>query len=262
MTEIRLGFESRGEAARLATVTVDNPGKLNILDPAGIAALERTFSGLAADETLCVAVLRGEGHRAFIGGADIRTMATLDPETARAFITGLHHACAAIRNLPVPVIARIEGYALGAGLEIAASCDLRIAADTARFGMPEVKIGIPSVIEAALLPRLIGWGRARWLIYTGDMIDAAEAERWGLVERAVSSMDLDAAVEGCVSAILAAGPRAIRSQKALIREWERLPLSDAITRGIDVFAEAYASPEPVERMAAFLREKKRRSRGA
>jgi enoyl-CoA hydratase/carnithine racemase len=260
MTEIRLDLESRGAAGRLAIVTVDNPGKLNILDPAGIAALERTFSALASDETLRVAVLRGEGRRAFIGGADIRAMATLDPETARAFITGLHRACAAIRNLPVPVIARIEGYALGAGLEIAASCDLRIAADTARFGMPEVKVGIPSVIEAALLPRLIGWGRARWLVYTGEMIDAVTAERWGLVERIVPSADLDAAVESCISAILAGGPRAIRLQKALIADWERQTLSEAIASGIDAFAEAYAGPEPAERMAAFLREKERRSR--
>ena len=255
MTGIRLEVENRGETGRVATVTVDNPEKLNILDPAGIAALERTFDGLAADETLRVVVLRGAGSRAFIGGADIRAMASLEPESARAFITGLHRACDAIRNLPVPVIARIEGYALGAGLEIAASCDLRIASDTARFGMPEVKVGIPSVIEAALLPRLIGWGRARYLLYTGETIGAAEAERWGLVERVVASSELDTAVESCVGAILAAGPRAIRLQKSLIREWERLPLSEAIARGVDAFAEAYARPEPGSRMAAFLGKK-------
>jgi len=253
MTEIRLGVEDRGDVGRLATVTVDNPGKLNILDPAGMASLERIFVGLAADEALRAVVLRGAGNRAFIGGADIRTMATLEPESARAFITGLHRACDAIRNLPVPVIARIEGYALGAGLEIAASCDIRIAADTARFGMPEVKVGIPSVIEAALLPRLVGWGRARYLLYTAEVIDAAEAERWGLAERVATASDLEAAVEGCVAAILAAGPRAIRLQKALIREWEGLGLTQAIERGIDAFSEAYTTPEPPERMAAFLR---------
>jgi enoyl-CoA hydratase/carnithine racemase len=152
----------------------------------------------------------------------------------------------------VPVIARIEGYALGAGLEIAASCDLRIAADTATFGMPELKVGIPSVIEAALLPRLIGWGRARWLLYSGEMIGAERAGRWGLVERVVSSSELEAAVETCVASILAAGPRAIRLQKTLVREWESLSLSDAIARGIDAFAEAYTTREPRERMSAFL----------
>ena len=252
MTEVRVEIEDRGETGRVATVTVDHLAKLNILDPAGIAALERTFDGLAVDNTLRAAILRGAGDRAFIGGADIRAMATLEPESARAFITGLHRACAAIRNLPVPVIARIEGYALGAGLEVAAACDVRIASGTARFGMPEVKVGIPSVIEAALLPRLVGWGRARYLLYTGEIIDATTAERWGLVERVVTTSDLDAAVETCVDAILAAGPQAIRLQKALIRDWERLNLDEAIARGVDAFAEAYTGPEPGERMAAFL----------
>jgi len=259
VTEIRLAVEGRGEAGRVATVTVDNPAKLNILDPAGIAALERTLDDLAADEALRVVVLRGAGGRAFIGGADIRAMATLDRESARTFITGLHRACEAIRNLPVPVIARIEGYALGAGLEIAASCDLRVAADTARFGMPEVRVGIPSVIEAALLPRLIGWGRARRLLYTGEIIGAEEADRWGLVERVVAPPDLDAAVEACAAAILAAGPRAIRLQKALIRDWEELSLGDAIERGIHAFADAYATSEPADRMSAFLRKGASRS---
>lgn len=256
MTEIHLAVESRGEAGRIATVTIDNPAKLNILDPAGIAALKRTLDGLAADEALRVVVLRGAGNRAFIGGADIRAMTALGPESARSFITEFHRACASIRRLPVPAIARIEGYALGAGLEIAASCDLRIAADNAKFGMPEVKVGIPSVIEAALLPRLVGWGRARRLLYTGEIIDAGTAERWGLVERVVAADGLDAGVEEWVAAILAAAPRAIRLQKALIGEWEERRLGEAIERGIDAFAEAYTTPEPAKRMAEFLQKNK------
>jgi enoyl-CoA hydratase/carnithine racemase len=253
MTKIRLDIENRADGARVATVTVDRPAKLNILDPAAIAALERAVAGLASDDALRVAVLRGAGGRAFIGGADIEAMSTLRPASARGFITQLHRACEAIRRLPVPVIARIEGFALGAGLEIAASCDLRIAADSAKFGMPEVKVGIPSVIEAALLPRLIGWGRARWLLYTGEIIGAEVAESWGLVERVVAPADLDAAVEACVAAILAAGPRAIRLQKSLVGQWEERGLDAAIERGIGAFAEAYATAEPAERMAAFLR---------
>jgi len=260
MTDIRLERQSRGDAGRVATVTVDNRAKLNIVDSAGIAALERAFTELATEETLRAVVLRGAGNRAFIGGADIGAMATLEPESARAFITNLHRACDAVRRLPVPVIARIEGYALGAGLEIAASCDLRIATPSARFGMPEVKVGIPSVIEAALLPRLVGWGRARWLLYTGEIIDAEEAARWGLVERVVPSADLDGALEACLSAILAAGPGAIRLQKALVRDWETLSLGDAIDRGIDAFAQAYATPEPGQRMAAFLGQRKSKGR--
>ena len=202
------------------------------------------------DESVRVCVLRGEGDRAFIGGADIDEMAALDFESARAFITQVHECCAAIRDLPVPVIARCTGYTLGAGLEIAAACDLRIASPTAKFGMPEVKLGIPSVVEAALLPKLIGWGRARRLLLLGEMIDSVEAERWGLVERVAD--DVDAAVEQCVQAILQAGDRAIRLQKQLIRRWEDLPLSHAIEAGIDSFEAAYATNEPRLKMREFL----------
>jgi enoyl-CoA hydratase len=191
---VELRIDDRGAAGRVATLTVANEGKLNILDPPRFAALERSVLGHAADKALRLQVLRGAGDKAFIGGADIRAMAELDSAGARTFITDLHRACDALRRLPVPVIARIEGYALGAGLEVAASCDLRIAAEGAKFGMPEVKVGIPSVIEAALLPQLVGWGRTRRLLYTGETIDSVTAERWGLVERVVAKVDLDVAV--------------------------------------------------------------------
>ncbi|HKW53280.1 MAG TPA: enoyl-CoA hydratase [Stellaceae bacterium] len=245
-------------AGRIAHVTVDHPGKLNILNRALIAALGEQLTALGGDEGLRAVMLRGAGERAFIGGADIRDMAALDEGGAREFITLLHRACDAARRLPVPVIARIEGYALGAGLEVAAACDIRIAAEGARFGMPEVKVGIPSVIEAALLPSLIGWGRTRRLLYTGETIDAAEAARWGLIERYVPKAQLDRAVEEVLGAILACGPRAIRLQKALIREWEDLPLSQAIARGIARFGDAFKTDEPRRMMGAFLAGKARR----
>jgi enoyl-CoA hydratase/carnithine racemase len=244
-------------AGRVAHVTVDHPGKLNILNRALIAALGEQLTALGGDETLRAVVLRGAGERAFIGGADIRDMAALDEASAREFITLLHRACDAARRLPVPVIARIEGYALGAGLEVAAACDIRIAAEGACFGMPELKVGIPSVVEAALLPSLIGWGRTRRLLYTGETIDAAEAERWGLVERCVPKAELDGAVEQTLQAILACGARAIRLQKALIREWEDLPLSQAIARGIARFGDAFKTDEPKRMMGAFLAGKVR-----
>ena len=247
-------------AGRIAHVTVDHPGKLNILDRALIGALGNQLTALGDDESLRAVVLRGAGERAFIGGADIRDMAALDEGSARDFITLLHRACDAVRRLPVPVVARIEGYALGAGLEVAAACDLRIAAEGARFGMPEVKVGIPSVIEAALLPSLIGWGRTRRLLFTGETINAAEAERWGLVECCVPKAELDGVVEQVLEAILACGPHAIRLQKALIREWEDLPLSQAIARGIARFGEAFQTDEPRRMMGAFLAIKARQKK--
>jgi enoyl-CoA hydratase/carnithine racemase len=139
---------------------------------------------------------------------------------------------------------------------VAAACDLRIGADSAVFGMPEVRVGIPSVIEAALLPSLIGWGRTRELLLLGETIDAATALRWGLVERVVPAGELDAAVEACLAALLEAGPRAMRLQKRLIRQWEDLPASAAIAAGIDCFAQAYATDEPSRMMRAFLERRR------
>ncbi len=242
--------------ARIARITVDHPGKLNILNRGLIGELANKVESLAADEGLRALVLTGAGNRAFIGGADIRDLATLDRRTAAPFITALHRACDALRRLPVPVIARIEGYALGAGLEVAAACDLRIAGESARFGMPEVKVGIPSVIEAALLPTLIGWGRTRRLLLTAETIDAETAERWGLIEWRVPAARLDALVDEVLDAVLACGPNAIRLQKALIRDWEDLTLSRAVARGIERFAESFATDEPQQKMQAFLQRRR------
>ena len=242
---------------RVTTITVCNAAKLNVLDSALAEAVTDALHAAGADPGLRAVVLAGEGERAFIGGADIREMAGLTPATGRAFITRLHLLCAAIRALPVPVVARMQGYTLGGGLEVAAACDLRIAAHGSRMGMPEVRMGIPSVIEAALLPQLIGWGRTRRLLFTGETIDTATALAWGFVEEAVPAAELDAAVERVVADILACGPRAIRLQKALIRDWESLAPEAAIERGIDCFADAWTTSEPTDRMAAFLASKQK-----
>lgn len=253
--EVRVTITERGEAGRLALVTVDYERRLNSLTKALLVQLEAAFENLASDHLLRLAVLTGAGERAFIGGANLHELATLTPNDARAFITGVHRACAAIRALPVPVIARVNGYCLGAGLEIAAACDLRLAASHAVFGMPEVKVGLPSVVEAALLPRLVGWGKAAELVYLARTYDAEAAFRMGLVERVVALGDLDAAVEEWVDDLLEAGPRAIRAQKALLRVWEDEPLDGAIEAGIDRLAEAYESDEPKRLIRRFFQRR-------
>jgi enoyl-CoA hydratase len=236
----------------VATLTIDNAAKLNIVNSPLMTELVASVEELGRDASLRAVILTGAGERAFIGGADIREMATLSAATAETFITLVHRSCASLRALPVPVLARIDGYALGAGLEIAAACDLRLASARAVFGMPEVRVGIPSVVEAALLPGLIGWGRTRWLLLTGATIDAAEALRWGLVERVVAPEALDDAVAAALDAILAAGPQALRLQKQLVQDWENLPVGAAIGAGIRVFADAWRSDEPARMMRAFL----------
>lgn len=242
-------------------IVLDRPRKLNAVDRRLAAALRDAFRDCAGDAELRCVVLAGAG-KAFIGGADIREMAELDPAGARAFISGLHEACAAIRACPVPVVAEIGGYCLGGGLEIAAAADIRIAADTAIFGMPEVKVGIPSVIEAALLPSLIGWGRTREILLTGRSFTAQEALHWGFLSAAVPAAELPQAVAGRVAEILEAGPQAVRLQKRLIGRWEEMFQSQAIEAGIDSFAQAYAGgDEPRRMMAAALAAMERRRGG-
>ena len=246
--------EERPEGGHLAHVTIDNIGKLNSLNRELMVEIVNAVAALDNDPQLRLAILSGAGERAFVGGADVGEIAALDHVTARSFITLVHRCCDAFRRLPVPVIARIDGYALGAGLELACACDLRVASERAIFGMPEVRIGIPSVVEAALLPKLIGQGRARRLLLTGETIGAEEALSWGLVDAVAPADHLDEVVERFAISILAAGPRAVRLQKSLILEWEELPTAAAIERGIDCFVGAFDTDEPARMAGALLSE--------
>jgi enoyl-CoA hydratase len=258
---VSIARDDRPEGGHVIRLTIDNAAKLNSLNRALMVEIIDAVTALGDDPRLRLLVVTGAGERAFIGGADIGELAALDQESAREFITLVHHCCDAFRRLPVPVIARIDGYALGAGLELAAACDLRVASDRSVFGMPEVRVGIPSVVEAALLPQLIGYGRARRLLLTGVTIDAEEALAWSLVDAVAPPDRLDAVVERFAAAILAGGPQAIRLQKKLILDWQELPTDAAIARGIDVFAEAYATDEPQRMAGARLAEMQARRGG-
>jgi enoyl-CoA hydratase/carnithine racemase len=251
--DVRL--EQRADGT-IAFLTVDNRAKLNALDRALMTELIAAVKALGARADLRALVLSGAGDKAFIGGASIPEMAALTRDTARDFITLVHRTCDCLRRLPVPVIARIDGYALGAGLEVAVSCDLRVATTRAKFGMPETKVGIPSVVEAALIPQLVGYGRARELLMLGEIIDAETALRWGLVERVVAPEALDAEVEKIIAALLSAGAQAVRSQKALMQQWEKLPADKAIAAGIDAFARAFETDEPARMLSAFAKRKR------
>jgi enoyl-CoA hydratase/carnithine racemase len=253
---VDIEFDVR-ESGTVAYLTVDNSAKLNTLDRALMDEFVAAVAPLAARENLRALVLAGAGEKAFIGGASIPEMAALSRETAHDFITRVHETCDALRKLPVPVIAAIDGYALGAGLEVAVSCDLRVASRRAQFGMPEVKVGLPSVVEAALIPRLIGFGRAREMMMLGEIIDADTALRWGLVERVVAPEALDAEVEKIVAALLAAGAQAVRRQKALMRRWEELPVDAAIEGGIDAFVRTFETDEPSRMLSAFAERKRK-----
>jgi enoyl-CoA hydratase/carnithine racemase len=234
----------------VARLTLDRP-PLNVLTPALIDALGAAFRELGADPSLRVVVLAGSG-RAFSAGVDVGAMRDLDAAGARALIGGLRATIRALEEVPVPTIARLHGHVLGGALELVLACDLRIAAASCRLGMPEITVGIPSVIQAALLPGLIGWGRTAELLLGGQPVDAREAERWGLVNRAVEEPALDAEVDAWVERFRALPPDAVRLQKALLARWRRVDLDTAVALSTDVFARAYATGEPRRAMQAFL----------
>ena len=141
-------------------------------------------------------------------------------------------------------------------MEIAACADMRVAADHARFGMPEVRFGIPSGMEASVLPKVIGWGKACELVLTGDHIDAQEASRIGFLQKLVPSDELDAAVEAWITSLLAGGPKAVRIQKRLIIDWDRMSTTDGARAGIQAYVDAYRSDEPRQLMLAFVNRKR------
>jgi enoyl-CoA hydratase/carnithine racemase len=225
---------------------------MNVLGTPVIEDLRAALAALQSADELRTLILRGEGDKAFVGGANIKEMARLTQSSAETFITNLHDLCEQVRHFPVPVIARIPGWCLGAGLELAMACDIRIAAEESRYAMPEVRVGIPSVIHAALMPRLLGSTRAGWLVLTGETIDAPTALGWGLVNRVVSLSQLDAEIGKVVDGLLACGDQALRTQKALLRSWEELPLSQALHHSIAAFGKSFTTGEPQKYMQAFL----------
>ena len=251
VVEARRGFD-------IGRVAIRNGSRSNALSTPLIVGIADAFRKLRGHAGLRAVVLASEGEKSFIGGADLNELGALCADSGRLFITRLHQTCEAIRSFPVPVIARIQGHCLGAGLEIAASCDLRVAALPAAFGMPEVHVGLPSVIEAALLPAMIGSGRAREMLLTGRRYSAGEAYSIGLVEKVVPANELDAAIDAWIDDICRASPEAVRSQKALMNVWQEVSLEEGILAGIDALSDAYKTGEPQAAIAAFFERRRAR----
>jgi enoyl-CoA hydratase len=234
----------------VARVTLDR-APLNLFEPGLIAALHDAFARLARDPDVRVIVLTG-GGRAFTAGMDVNVLRGLDVTSAKSLITSLQAAIGAVHDAPVPVVARINGAALGAGFELALACDIRVAVPDAPLGLPEVQVGVPSVIEAALLPSAIGPARTGSPVKRSSAARAADAAGWGLVNRVVPAAELDAAVDRVVARIVAAAPGAVRLQKELVIRWRQTDLRTAIQYGINAFATSYATDEAREGAEAFL----------
>jgi enoyl-CoA hydratase/carnithine racemase len=233
-----------------AWVVLDRP-PLNLIVPALITDLREAFEALAADPAVRAVVVTGAG-RAMTAGMQVQELRDLTPARAKRLITELHGAIHAVHEAPMPTVAMINGPCLGAGFELATACDLRTAAEDAILGLPEVRVGVPSVIEAALLPRLVGPGRAAELLLTGRPVTAGEALAWGLVNRVAPRADLRRVTEELLDPILQCAPSAIRLQKELIVRWRNTDERTAVQYGINAFAQAYATDEPREAIQAFL----------
>lgn len=240
----------------LAVVELINSKPLNILGSGAIEELTRAFRTISDNNEIRVVVLRGAGETAFIGGADINEMVDLQRSSAEVFIRRLAGLCESIRACPVPVIARLAGWCLGGGLEVAISCDLRIAEAGAKFGMPEVAVGIPSVIHSAMLPALIGASHSAWLLLTGDTIGADTAAGWGLVHEVVAAEELDHRIAELTTKLSGFGTAAVRQQKRLLNKWFDMTLHAAIEDSVEQFGLSFLTGEPQQHMRAFLSRKR------
>ena len=241
---------------RVATLTLNRPEVLNALTWRMLEEIEDAVREIERDEGVIVVVVSGGGERAFCAGIDVGAVRGLDMLGARAIGKRIHATDNALRVLEKPVIAKVRGLCLGAGLELAVSCDLIVAAEDARFGFPHMRIGIPSIVEAGILPQAIGIFRTKELCFTADYWDARKAEQVGLVNRVVAAADLDREVDALAAKLCQWSPLAMAIQKDIIHKWMTTDLEAAIDFSINSVAINFASEDQKEGMSAFL-EKRR-----
>ena len=240
----------------IATLTINRPEKLNALDADVLVEIGSAVAEARTQRATRCLVVTGAGEKAFVAGADIAAMRGLSVDSARAFATAGHAMGAAIEALPFPAIAAVNGFALGGGCEIALACDFIYASDKAKFGQPEVKLGvIPGFGGTQRLARRVGIARARELVYTGATIGAEEALRIGLVNRVVPHADLMRVVKETATTIASMAPLAVAEAKKVLREGEGQPLPAANQIEIEGFARLFDTADQKEGMAAFLEKR-------
>jgi len=247
----------------IGTVTVNRPDKLNALNGATIAELDTAFHTLAADAAVRGLVITGAGEKAFIAGADIGELATMDPLSGIATSRSGQQTFRYLETMGKPVLAAVNGFALGGGLELALACHLRVASTNARFGLPEVRLGIiPGYGGTTRLPRIVGRGRALELILSGDMIDAQEAHRIGLVNRVFEPAALRDEAKSLMTKIIANGPVALRLALEAVDHGEAAATTDALVHESDLFGLLAGTEDMKEGMQAFLEKRAARFKGS
>jgi len=244
-------------ADRIRTLTVNRPEKLNALNGDVMAALDAAIEAARGDAAVGVVVITGAGEKSFIAGADIGELSKLSPVEGRAHALRGQALLRKLETLGKPVIAAINGYALGGGCELALACTIRIASENARFGQPEVKLGIlPGYGGSQRLPRIVGKGRAMQLCLTAEQIDAAEAHRIGLVNKVVPPGQALAAAREMATAILANGPLACMFVLDAIGRGLEMPLEEGLFFEATLFGLCAATSDMKEGMTAFLEKRK------
>ncbi|MBM3984682.1 MAG: hypothetical protein FJ296_03160 [Planctomycetes bacterium] len=246
----------REDREGVAFVTVNRPDKLNALNAATIGELHHCFDALAADDAVRAVILTGAGEKAFVAGADISELAVQTAITARPLAMRGQRMMDAIEACPKPVVAAVNGFALGGGCELALACHLRTAADTAQFGLPEVTLGIiPGYGGTQRLPRIIGKGRALELILTAERVKADEALRLGLVNKVFPAAELRAQTEKLVRRMLAMGPLAVRYALDAVNHGADMPLPDGLNFEATFFGLLAGTEDCREGMRAFLEKR-------
>ena len=240
----------------VAVLTIDRPKALNALNPEVLADLKAAFEGLDQNTVRCV-VLTGAGDKSFVAGADIGSMSTMTRAEGEAFGKLGNDIFLMIESFPLPVIAAVNGFALGGGCELAMSCDIRICSDNAMFGQPEVGLGItPGFGGTQRLPRIVGLGMAKQLLYTARNIDAAEALRIGLVNAVIPQAELLDAALKMAGQIAKNAPIAVRACKKAVNEGMQVSIDKAVEIEEKLFGGCFETHDQVEGMACFLSREK------
>ncbi|RLA84169.1 MAG: hypothetical protein DRG31_05290 [Deltaproteobacteria bacterium] len=246
----------------IAILKINRPKVLNALNRATLLELQGALRELAEDPQLRVLIITGEGEKAFIAGADISEMANMDAKEALEFSRLGHETLRMIEEFPWPVIAAVNGYALGGGLELALACDIILASENARLGLPEVTLGIsPGFGGTQRLPRLIGKARAKELIFTGEMVDAKRAYELGIVNRVCEPGKLLEEAKALARRIAQNGPIAVKASKELVNEGLEGGLRQGEAMEIEAWANLFSTQDQKEGMKAFLEKRKPEFRG-
>jgi enoyl-CoA hydratase len=249
-----LAVEKKGN---VAVVTVNKPQVLNILDTPTVLEIEDCFNSLAKDDSVFVIVITGADEKAFIAGGDIKEMSVKNAVDGREYGRNGQRALFAIENCPKPVIAAVNGYALGGGTELAMACDIILASEKAKFGQPEVGLGItPGFAGTQRMPRIVGRGRGKELIFTGRMLDAGEALRIGLANKVVAPEKLMDEALALANKIAENGQMAVRSCKELVNFAMDADLASGLEKESGAFGVCFSTEDQKEGMKAFTEKRK------